>query len=462
MVVRRMRKTLLWVALAGLFMLLIGCSEAAREKKFPISSSLTPPPESSEVVFDTLPKDYYYVQVEDAVLTDEAGEVIRRLFFQERVFLIRKGVQRTLVEDYAGNQGYVERSVLGKDFISDIGEIYSGVEYGAYAEKNKPYKDYKPVRAVYMPPIQLENVDLFLQRLEGTSINSIVIDYKNDYDQILFPSPATQEIKIDSSPAFNESPEEFMTKIKEKGFHTIARIVVFRSDNYVLAYPKHSVMDEAGELYYSEGSYWVSPYCREMWDYIVKLSNEALAYGFDEIQFDHLNFPVADGTQLNMRNLEDESRPEAIQKFLFHVQSSLDNKDAIIGVNVFGWSAVVPSDIDIGQQWEALSAVSDVISPMFYPSLFSAGNLGLDRPQREPYETIKRASQYALERNENLPTPAFIRPWLQAYDYDIAYGEEEIAAQIQALKDLGIYEYLLWNPDGQYELGGLNDASTNR
>lgn len=441
---------------------LTGCLGAQSEKALPISSAKASAPETIEVQIDELPKDYFFIQGEDAKLIDESGEVIRPLFFQERVFLVRKGVQRSFVEDYAGNQGYVDRSYLSKSFSSYISNEYEGVEYGMYAEKNRPYREYVPVRAVYMPGLQLKNVDVFLDRLEGSVINTVVIDYKDDYDQILFPSKAVDETLPDASYPLLDNPEEFIAKFKERGLRLIARIVVFKSNQYASQYPDQSVVDSSGDLFYSDEGYWVSPHSRQMWQYIVKLSNEALAYGFDEIQYDYVRFPVSYGTVIDLRSPEGENRVAAIQKFIMYAQNNLNDRNALIGSDIFGWSAVSITDEGIGQHWEAMSAVSDIICPMLYPSLYTSGNLGLDRPWREPYEVIKRSTEYALERNANIQTPGLIRPWLQAYDAFIDFNEEEVAEQVRALHDLGIYEYMLWNPDGHYKLGGLNDLQKDR
>ncbi len=452
-----MRKPYKWIVLAGIFLFLVGCSGFRSEKALPISATQAPPPEMIDMQIDELPKDYFFVQESDVGLFDESGKVIRNLFFQERVFLVRKGVQRSSVEDYAGNQGYVARATLSKAFTSRLSVFYDGVEYGLNPEKNKPYNKYLPVKAVYMPSSKIRDPELFMEDLEDSVINTVVIDYKNDYDQVLFSSPATLAALPDAPGPLIDNPQEYLEKFKKRGFHTIARIVVFRSNRYALKYPERSIADETGELYYSAESYWVSPYNREYWKYILDLSNEAFAYGFDEVQFDHMNFPISDGAELVLQNPHDENPPEAIQKFLTYIQTNLNKPDALIGANVFGWSAVVSSDIGIGQQWEAISAVSDIISPMFYPSLFSSGNLGISRPQRMPYETVKRATELAVSRNENVPTPSMIRPWLQAYDGVINFREKEIADQVRALKELGITEYMLWNPEGKYSLGGLDD-----
>jgi hypothetical protein len=114
--------------------------------------------------------------------------------------------------------------------------------------------------------------------------------------------------------------------------------------------------------------------------------------------------------------------------------------------------AVEIADVTIGQQWEALSNVVDVISPMFYPSLYGSGVFDFDDPEAHPYEVLKISMEYALQRNSNVKTAAIIRPWLQAWNYTT----EQINLQIKALEEAGIEEYLLWQVLGDYPTKGLN------
>ncbi|SHJ73208.1 putative glycoside hydrolase [Paramaledivibacter caminithermalis] len=85
---------------------------------------------------------------------------------------------------------------------------------------------------------------------------------------------------------------------------------------------------------------------------------------------------------------------------------------------------------------------------------------GLSVPDAHPYETIYRCTKDSVMRNKNIETPAIIRPWIQDFtatwvEGHIRYGAEEVKAQIKALEDNGVKEYLLWNPGNRYSEGGL-------
>lgn len=62
-----------------------------------------------------------------------------------------------------------------------------------------------------------------------------------------------------------------------------------------------------------------------------------------------------------------------------------------------------------------------------------------------------------MNRNYNIDNGAQIRPWLQAFSAPwvkghINYNEAQIRAQIKALNDLKIDEYLLWSPSNNYKI----------
>jgi hypothetical protein len=97
---------------------------------------------------------------------------------------------------------------------------------------------------------------------------------------------------------------------------------------------------------------------------------------------------------------------------------------------------------------------------MVYPSHYGPYNFGLPVPDAAPYKTIYRAMEDAISRNKNVNNPATLRPWIQDFTArwvpgHITYGPTEVKAQIQALEDMGVEEYLLWSPGNNYSWEAL-------
>ena len=48
-----------------------------------------------------------------------------------------------------------------------------------------------------------------------------------------------------------------------------------------------------------------------------------------------------------------------------------------------------------------------------------------------------------------------LRPYLQDFSLKHPYGPREVRAQIQALEDMGVRDWLLWDPNCQYTRAAL-------
>ena len=197
---------------------------------------------------------------------------------------------------------------------------------------------------------------------------------------------------------------------------------------------------------------------------MICVAEEAVDVGFNEIQFDYVHFPTSGGInldeRLDYRNTLGESKTKAVQDYIKYAQESLYDKEAYLSADVYGWTSTATNDVGIGQHWEGISNVIDIISPMYYPSHYGAGNFGFEVPDAHPYEVMNRATEDAIQRNANIETPAKIRPWIQSFtagwvEGHISYTIDRVNDQIRALKELGIDEYMLWNSSNRYNVNGI-------
>jgi len=107
---------------------------------------------------------------------------------------------------------------------------------------------------------------------------------------------------------------------------------------------------------------------------------------------------------------------------------------------------------DIGQTWILMGEHVDNLAPMVYPSHYSTGWYNLDNPNANPYLVVKGAMEEAIEKNSSMENTPAIRPWIQDFDWQgILYGPDKVRAQIIAAKELGVNEYMVWNPSNVYD-----------
>lgn len=347
-----------------------------------------------------------------------------------------------------------------------LGEDLRGLDLSPF-EKIE-YSDNKrvEVKGIYVTIHSAAGAKLekLLELAENTDINAFVIDVKDDYGNMLFKTEAAEKY----APSANDNApvkdiDSLLKKLKEKNVYTIARIVSFKDPTYA-SYNMDKVIinKETGQPFVnSDNITWVSPHDRTLWDYNISVAKEAAKAGFNEIQFDYVRFPASNGGKLDSvldyRNTENEGKPETIQNYLKAAYKEISKENTYVSADVYGLVGSVHDDMQLGQYWEAVSNYTDYISPMMYPSHYANGTYGVAVPDADPYSTLLQGTKDAVLRNQNLETPAIIRPWIQSFTASwvkgyISYGPDQIEAQIKALKDAGVNEYLLWNASNNYNI----------
>jgi len=347
--------------------------------------------------------------------------------------------------------------------------VYEGVEYEPIREiPSYPNNPRVEVKGVYVTQHSATNatLDKLIKLADETEINAFVIDMKDDNGNMLFNTMAAGMFCPEANKrAPLKDMKAFVEKLKEHDIYLIARIVTFKSPKYARRYPERAISYKGSTRLYKSGDNitWASPHDRQLWAYNIEVAREAAEAGFDEIQFDYVRFPAtgkALDKSLDFKNTDNASKALTIHEFLKYAREKLSPYQVYISADVFGWAATNVKDVGIGHHWEALSNVVDYMSPMMYPSHYGPNNFGLSVPDAFPYETIDGSIKDAIKRDANLENPAILRPWIQDFTAawvkgHISYRADEIRAQIQALEDNGVNEFLLWNAVNRYTEGGL-------
>ncbi|MBN2981797.1 putative glycoside hydrolase [Cohnella algarum] len=303
-----------------------------------------------------------------------------------------------------------------------------------------------------------------LQLLDETELNSMVIDVKDDYGFITYPTKNPKLLATGAVQKNIADITELMTRLKKHDVYPIARIVVFKDSVLAQKRPDLSFTNQDGTVWKNgRNESFVNPYQKEVWEYNLTIAKEAAQLGFKEIQFDYVRFP--EGFEKKSDSLKfaqsEESRIDIISGFVEYARKQLAPLGVRVSVDIFGYAASVPSAEGIGQDFVKISKSVDVISPMVYPSHYSSGWFNLGVPDKAPYDTIKGAMVDTFAKLETLGSAApVIRPWIQDFTASwlgkgnyIPYGKKEVQAQIDALKDMGVDEYLLWNARNNYTKG---------
>ena len=318
----------------------------------------------------------------------------------------------------------------------------------------------KDVRALYLNAGVVYNVDEYIKVAKNSGINAFVVDIK-DNTSPAYPSKVMKEYSpTNYKKAINsyETYQKAIKKLKDEGFYVIGRITVFKDSYYVQDNPKDAILDNKTKNPYNhDGSYWPSAYRRDVWEFNVKLAIEAVEeMGFNEIQFDYVRFPDRTGNLekegiINFGNTYKEEKAQAIQRFVMYACDEIHKHNAYVSIDVFGESAHQYVTA-YGQYWAAISNIADVISGMPYPDHFSAHEYGISEVVwTVPYKLLNLwGSEFVMKRQNEIPTPAIVRTWIQTYDTgkypSVTYDSYMISQQLKGLYEAGLTGgFMTWN-----------------
>lgn len=316
-------------------------------------------------------------------------------------------------------------------------------------------------------------MDKIIQQIDGTELNTVVIDVKDDNGRVTFAMDTPMVRELGASVSYIPDMGGLMEKLKEHHVYRIARIPAFRDPYLAEQMPDWCCKKADGTVFRDRnGLAWVDPYKKEVWDYLLEIAKGAGEAGFDEIQFDYIRFCTEKGMDqvvFDPAEVQGRSRQEVILEFVDYAYEELSKEGLAVSADVFG--AVIGGGEDallVGQDYGRMARRLDHICPMIYPSHYGDGYFGIPHPDMQPYDTVLQAlkgsredlSEAADGEDGEDGCGATVRPWLQDFTasylkHHIRYGPQQVREQIQAVYDSGYEEWILWNAGSSYHYDGL-------
>ena len=342
----------------------------------------------------------------------------------------------------------------------------------AEEEEVKQFEDPPAVvKAVYATswsaatPSKLEHL---INLIDETELNAIVIDIKDFSGHVAYDTDIKEVEDYGAEEIRIADTNSLIKELHDHNIYVIGRVTVFQDPILAEARPGLAVKDSrTGKAWLDhKGLAWVDPASYEVWDYNIAIAEDALARGFDEINFDYIRFP-SDG------NLEVMSYPvynanlfqkqEIIRDFFTYLRDEIEGER--ISADLFGQTTFQADDMGIGQMIEDAYLHFDYVSPMVYPSHYVYGFLGYQNPALYPYEVITYSLSEATKRRNELALSnpdlklAELRPWLQDFDLGADYSSAMIREEMRAVRDAtgeSFVGWMLWDSSNVYTAAALN------
>lgn len=308
-------------------------------------------------------------------------------------------------------------------------------------------------RGVHMSGISWSQADLrqdVLRLADGGIIDTVELDIKDENGEVGWDTDVPLAKEIGAVKRYYDLDAAVKT-LHERGIRVIGRVVAFRDPILAQAAWRKGdhdwvIQDPAGQPHTSYGGFtnFMSAGVR---DYNIDLAMEAVDRGVDEILWDYVRRPEGDLSQIVIPGLSGTDAVEtAVASFLDEAHEVVREGGALQGASLFGIAADRPKAV--GQNVALIAKTVDYIAPMVYPSLWVPGEYRVPDPPRMPYEIVRASLEDFQHKAKG--TGVTIVPWLQDFSIDADYGPEQVKAQVDAARSLGLQSFLLWSPRVRY------------
>jgi hypothetical protein len=320
------------------------------------------------------------------------------------------------------------------------------------------------VRGLYVNRFAAQSVKRMRKLIaiaDSTEVNAFVIDVKDEFGlNIASQDPVVQ--KNAGKAGVIPNVRQLLDTLKAHQILAIARIVTFKDSVAARVNPNNVIRKPDGSPWRDkQGLTWVNPYDEEIWEYDMRVAEEAVRLGFGEVQFDYIRFPEPYKSlppQVFPKQ-NGRAKPDVLAEFLKRANARLDKLNARTTADIFGLVTTVGGALEIGQEWEKVSPAVDVVLPMTYPSHYPPGAFGIKRPNADPYKVQLTAIARARQRDAKLGlTGERVRPWIQAFSLgQPKYDASHVKDQMRGIYDAGYNGWVWWHPGSVYEpyLGAL-------
>jgi hypothetical protein len=267
--------------------------------------------------------------------------------------------------------------------------------------------EFPVVRALYVNRFAAQSTKRMRQLIriaDETEVNALVLDMKDEFG-LNFTTSNAEWARNAGTAGTVRDLRALVDTLRAHKILPIARLVVFKDSVTARVHPEWTIRRQDNSIWRDkQGLAWVNPYHRELWNYNIGLGEELAKMGFGEIQFDYIRFPepYASLPKQVFPGSDGVSKPDVLATFLKEAHARYDKLGVRTTADIFGLVTTVGGALEVGQWWEKLAPVTDVLLPMVYPSHYPRGSFNIPSPNADPYQIIKIALTKAKERDAKI------------------------------------------------------------
>ena len=295
--------------------------------------------------------------------------------------------------------------------------------------------------------------DPILELVDAGLINTVQLDLKDEAGDIWYDTEVQLAHDIGAVTVLWDL-EEVVDELHARGVRVVARIVNFRdprlADHAIESGNMDWVIQNPDGTAYGQYGGFTNPFNPTVREYNIALAEEAARLGVDDVLFDYVRRP--DTLSELVYPGQDGPPEDAIVEFLAETRPRVQALGARLGASVFGIAATRPEEV--AQDIPRIAEHVDYVAPMTYPSHWGPGEYGVSDPNSQPYDITFRSLVDFVELTEG--TGAHVVAWLQDFSLGVQYGPAEVRAQIEAARDAGVDNFLLWDAATTYTRAALD------
>ena len=338
-------------------------------------------------------------------------------------------------------------------------------------EAVQPVPEQSSLQIAYLPgEIARDDALLtdFLASLEGTGINSVLVDIKDRQGNVLFQSQNENALAWNAVSASGVDLKALAARLEQNGLALTVRLSAFCDQVAPYGNRGNAVRYQDTEWLWLDaaadagGKAWLNPYAPGARDYITGLAVEAVEAGAKLVVLQDVQFPDNSDSRDASFGAESQnvSRQQVLSGFVSEATAAVEAAGGQLGVYVTAVSVTQTTSNEVRYGGSPLSVLDNTVVlgllPYQFTAGFSAEGLEIQEPYRQPVEAVKTALAYVQGQLEASGANARIIPLLQGATDPAAEGLEigpqQLQEQIDAARAAGLEDYVLYQTAGTYSL----------